>query len=77
MPIRITGMNSGLDTEAIVSAMVLNKREKVNKLKKKQTALSWKQDAWKGVNTQVNSLFTKVSAMRFSSAYVMNKTTVS
>lgn len=77
MPIRITGMNSGLDTEAIVSAMVMNKREKVNKLKKKQTALSWKQDAWKSVNTQVNSLFTKVSAMRFSSAYVMNKTTVS
>lgn len=77
MPIRITGMNSGLDTESIVSALVMNYQTKVDKQKKAQTKLSWKQDAWKSVNTQVNSLFTSVGKLRFSSAYATKKATAS
>ena len=46
MPIRITGLASGLDTETIISAMVSSYNYKTNKYKKAQTKLSWKQDAW-------------------------------
>ena len=34
MPIRITGLNSGLDTEAIISALVSSYSYKTNKYKK-------------------------------------------
>lgn len=34
MPIRITGLNSGLDTEAIISALVSSYNYKTNKYKK-------------------------------------------
>ena len=52
MPIRITGLNSGLDTEAIISALVSSYNYKTNKYKKAQTKLSWKQDAWKTLQYQ-------------------------
>lgn len=77
MPIRITGLNSGLDTEAIISALVSSYNYKTNKYKKAQTKLSWKQDAWKGLNTKIYSLYTSVGNLRFSTAYNMKSTTVS
>ena len=55
MPIRITGMNSGLDTEALVSELVSAYRKKTEKYTKAQTKLSWKQDAWKSLNKKVVS----------------------
>ena len=77
MPIRITGLNSGLDTEAIISALVSSYNYKTQKYKKAQTKISWKQDAWKDLNTKIYSLYTSVGNMRFSSAYNMKSTTVS
>ena len=77
MPIRITGLNSGLDTESIISALVSSYNYKTNKYKKAQTKLSWKQDAWKSLNTKIYSLYNSVGNMRFSNAYSMKKTTVS
>ena len=44
---------------------------------KKQTKLNWTMDAWKSLNTKVYSLYTNVSKLKYQSAYVMNKTTVS
>ena len=77
MPIRITGLNSGLDTEAIISALVSSYNYKTNKYKKAQTKLSWKQDAWKSLNTKIYSLYNNVGNMRLSSSYNLKKTTVS
>ena len=77
MPIRITGLNSGLDTEAIISALVSSYNYKTDKYKKAQTKLSWKQDAWKALNTKIYSLYTSVGNLRFSSAYTMKTATVS
>ena len=42
MTIRITGMNSGLDTEAIISELASARSIKVQKIEKNQTKLSWK-----------------------------------
>ena len=67
MPIRITGLNSGLDTEAIISALVSSYNYKTNKYKKAQTKLSWKQDAWKTLNTKIYSLYSSVGNLRLSS----------
>lgn len=78
MAIRITGMNSGLDTDAIISEMVSAQRTKVDTYKKQQTSLEWKQEAWKELNTKALKLFNgTLSKMRFSDAYSKKSTTVS
>lgn len=77
MPIRITGLASGLDTETIISALVSSYNYKTNKYKKAQTKLSWKQDAWKTLNTKIYSLYSSVGSMKLSTAYNLKSTTVS
>lgn len=77
MPIRITGLASGLDTESIISALVSSYNYKTNKYKKAQTKLSWKQDAWKTLNTKIYSLYSSVGNMKLSTAYNLKSTTVS
>lgn len=77
MPIRITGLTSGLDTEAIISALVSSYNYKTNKYKKAQTKLSWKQDAWKSLNTKIYSFYSSVGSMKLSTAYNLKSTTVS
>lgn len=77
MPIRITGLTSGLDTESIISALVSSYNYKTNKYKKAQTKLSWKQDAWKSLNTKIYSLYSSVGNMKLSTAYNLKSTTVS
>ena len=77
MPIRLSGLTSGLDTEAIVGALVSAYSFKKDKYTKAQTKLTWKQDAWKSLNTKVYNLYTSVGNMRYSSNYSAKKTTVS
>lgn len=77
MPIRITGLTSGLDTESIISALVSSYNYKTNKYKKAQTKLSWKQDAWKTLNTKIYSLYTSLDGLRFSKNYNLKTTTSS
>lgn len=78
MAIRITGMNSGLDTESIISELVKAKSTKKENLVKAQTKLQWKQDAWKELNTKVYSFYSKtLSNMRLSSDYLKKTTKVS
>ena len=78
MPIRITGMNSGLDTESIISELVKAKSAKKDDLVKAQTKLQWKQDAWKELNSKVYSFYSKsLSNMRFESDYLKKTTKVS
>lgn len=77
MPIRLTGMSSGLDTEALVSELVSAYRTKEQKYEKAQTKLGWKMDAWKTMNSKTYSFYNSISSLRFSSAYSLKKTTVS
>lgn len=77
MPIRITGLNSGLDTESIISALVSSYNYKTDKYKKAQTKLAWKQSAWKSLNTKIYSLYSNVGNLRLSTAYNLKSTTVS
>ena len=47
MAIRISGLTSGLDTDSIVQELVSAYSTKKENIEKKQTKLSWTQDAWK------------------------------
>lgn len=70
MAIRISGLASGMDTEAIVQQLVSAYSYKKDKYVKAQTKLSWKQDAWKALNTKVNALYKSLDSLRLStSAY--------
>ena len=77
MAIRISGLNSGLDTEAMVSELVSAYRLKEQKYEKAQKKLSWKQDAWKSLNTKVKNMYDNISNLRFTSAWSSKKTTIS
>lgn len=78
MPIRITGMNSGLDTESIITELAKVQKTKVDSVKKKQTSLQWKQDAWKDLNSKIYKLFNgSIANMRFETDYSKKTTDVS
>ena len=78
MSIRITGMESGLDTESIITELVKANSTKIDKLTKEQTRLQWKQTAWQDLNSKIYSLFSgTLSKLRFSDAYKQKATTVS
>lgn len=77
MPIRISGLNSGLDTESLVSELVSAYRTKGEKYEKEQTKISWKQEAWKSLSSKTYSFRNSLDKMRFSSGYNLKTTSVS
>lgn len=78
MAMRLSGLMSGMDTESIIQQLVAAKQTKVDTQKKAQTKLSWKQDAWKDLNTKLKNLQQKyIGNMRFSSSYAKKTTNVS
>lgn len=78
MPLRLSGLNSGMDTEAMIKKIMDAHRTKLNKVEGKRTTLDWKKEKWKELNSKLYSLYTnKVSALRFSKAYTTKKVTSS
>ena len=78
MAIRLSGMVSGLDTDAIVQELVKAYSTKKETYEKAQTKLSWKQDAWKELNTKIYGFYsTTLSELRYTSAFNKKSTSVS
>lgn len=77
MAMRMSGLMSGMDTESIVQQLVEARSAKVTKVKNSQTKLEWKQDIWKGLNTKLKTLQSKLNDLRFSSGYAKKTTKVS
>ena len=77
MAIRLSGMSSGLDTDAIVTELVKAYSKKTNTYKGEQTKVTWKTEAWSNLNKKTKSFYSKLSAFRFSAAYNLKKTNVS
>lgn len=78
MPIRLSGMVSGLDTDSIVKELVSAYSKKKEKIVKNQTKLEWKQEAWKDMNTKIYNFYSSaLSKMRYSAAYTTKKSTSS
>jgi flagellar hook-associated protein 2 len=75
--LRMSGLISGLDTDAIISSLVSVRKMKVTTQKGNQTKLSWKQEIWKDLNKELKSLQSAAANMRYSTAYAKRKTKVS
>ncbi len=78
MGIRMSGLSSGLDTEAIVGALMSAQSLKKTKIEKNKTKLEWTQTKWAELNTKLYKLYTEqVSKMRLQSSYQTKKASVS
>jgi len=78
MAVRLSGLASGLDTDSIVKELVAAYSTKKDNVVKAQTKLEWTQDAWKSMNSKIYSFYsTKLSQMRFSSAYSLKNSSIS
>ena len=74
MGIRMTGINSGLDTDAIVEALVSAQSLKVTKVQNKLTKSEWTQEIWKDLNTKLYSLYTgPLTKMKTQGSYNTKK----
>lgn len=72
--VALSGMNSGLDTDSIVTALVSGYKAKKDNYVKAQTKLEWTQDAWKDLNSKIYGFYSStLSPMRFSSAFSVKK----
>lgn len=78
MAIRLSGMISGLDTDALVKELISSYSTRKDNMVKAKTKHEWKMDAWKDMNKSIYGFYTKsLSNMRLSGTYNAKKTTVS
>lgn len=78
MAIRLSGMASGLDTDAIVQDLVKAYSTKKDKFVKQQTKTTWIMDSWKDVNSKVYGFYTNtLSNMRYSTNYNLRSASIS
>lgn len=78
MGIRMSGLSSGMDTEAIVKELMSAQSLKKNKVVKAKTKLEWTQTKWADLNTKLTGLYNNfVTKMQLSTAYKIKKTTIS
>ena len=56
MPIRMSGLMSGMDTEAIIKELMSAQSMKKQKVVKTKTKLEWKQTKWADLNTKLTGL---------------------
>lgn len=74
MPIRMSGMASGLDTENIIKELMKAQRTKSTKIENNITKLEWKQEKWKTLNTKIYSLYTdSLSKLRMQGNFNVKK----
>ncbi|MFP7170860.1 flagellar hook-associated protein 2 [Terribacillus sp. 7520-G] len=66
---RVGGLASGIDTDSLVEQLMNAERQKLYKLQQQQTTLTWQQDAYREVNTSLNSFYEKVKDMRLSTNF--------
>lgn len=78
MAVHLSGLNSGLDTEAIVKELMSAQRLKVKKVENKKTKLEWKDEKWKELNQKIYKLYTgELSKLKLQSSYGVKKVTTS
>lgn len=78
MPIRMTGLNSGLDIESIIAALMSAQRTKQTKVENKRTKLEWKKEQWASLNTKIYNFYTNsLSKMKMASTYMTKAATSS
>lgn len=78
MPIRMSGMVSNLDTDAIIKEMMSAQSLKKTAVEQKKTKLEWKKEKWEEMNTKIYSMYTeKLSSLKLQGTYLTKKATSS
>ncbi|MBQ4521899.1 MAG: flagellar filament capping protein FliD [Lachnospiraceae bacterium] len=76
MPVRLTGMVSGMDTDTLIQQLVSAKQSKIDDIKGKKTKLEWQKEAWADMNKKVYSFYTgSLSKIKSQSTYKTKKAT--
>ena len=74
MAIRMTGLTSGLDTEAIIEALVSAQKMKVTKVENQLTKSEWTEDIWKDLNKKLYSFYTtELTKFKTQGSYLTKK----
>ncbi|GAB6927544.1 flagellar hook-associated protein 2 [Paenibacillus sp. JCM 10914] len=69
MPIRLSGMASGLDTDTLIKELMQAQRTPLNKLIQEKQTIAWKRESYRETNTALTSIRNLVEKMRFSNAF--------
>lgn len=69
MPIRFSGMASGLNTDSLIKDLMKVERIPLEKLTKQKQTISWKRESYREINTQLTAMRTLIDKMRFSNAF--------
>lgn len=75
--LRLTGINSGYDTEAMIEAMLTSYQTKIDTQSKKLTKLSWQQDAYRDITDKLTTFQNKYFDILNKSSYIMSPSTFS
>lgn len=74
MAIRITGVNSGLDTDSIIKSLTTSYQSKIDKIKKQQSNIQYKMDGWSNLNNKIYSFYgITLSNNRYQSTFSTTK----
>lgn len=74
MAIRLSGMISNLDTDAIVKELMSAQSLKKTNLEQKKEKLGWKKEKWEELNTKIYALYTeKLSSLKLEGTYLAKK----
>jgi flagellar hook-associated protein 2 len=69
-PIRITGLNSGLDTDSMVKALSASYQTKIDKIYKQNESVKYKKETWEELNSKMYSFYTgALSDAKYKKAY--------
>jgi len=74
MAMRLSGLISGMDTEAVIKELMKAESLKTRKVENKITTAEWKQEKWSALNTKIYSFYTnQLSKMRMQGSYAVKK----
>lgn len=74
MAIRLSGLASGLDTDAIIKELMTVQTSKKTAVEHKKTKLEWKKEKWEELNTKIYGLYTEnLSKLRLQGSYLTKK----
>lgn len=74
MAMRLSGLVSGMDTEAVVAQLMQAHRLKTNKVQNKITTTEWKQEKWSALNSKIYALYTgSLSKLRMQGSFAVKK----
>lgn len=75
MAMRLSGLNSGLDTDAMISSMTQGYQLKIDNIDKEKQSVQYKIDAWNNLNSKIYSFYSEnLSKNRFKNSFSINNT---